>query len=510
MNSFLYRLLLVCLAVSGIGSYSAVAQCNNNYSITLPGQATQTVNNGTGTFSSIYCPGPTVSNQIVIQLNNNTGDIRFELFEVSQYVPFPGNNQDPLPPIDGVLVGRADLLSGQRVTFPVSPTRKLYELRNLLTACNNAKQQIIRVTLEPALSLVASVNGTGLGTTTTICPGTQVTLTASGGPSGAIYTFRDITGGIIGRNDTGVLSVTPTTSTSYTVTTNVPTCGANDVTQTIRIATSLSLTSDDADNIVNPPQTVTLTASGSSNGSYTWTQTQIGGVATPLAGNGATQTVTPTVTTTYTATANNAASCGPASLTLRPAGPLPVSLVSFEAARSRTGAQLRWTTASEQNNAYFAVERSTDGEAFAPIGKVTGAGTTSRRTDYSFVDNKLPGTLGGLVYYRLQQVDHDGSATYSQVQVVQVSQTNGKFDAEAFPNPYDRTLTVRFRSLGAGVATYVLHDAIGSTRLSGSLPTKATGVQELPLPQATALPAGIYYLTIRQGSQQQVLKLQHR
>lgn len=90
---------------------------------------------------------------------------------------------------------------------------------------------------------------------------------------------------------------------------------------------------------------------------------------------------------------------------------LPVRLVSFGANERDGAAGLSWVTASEENNAFFSIEKSTDLKSFETIGTVKGQGTTSRRTTYSFTDKELTTTS----YYRLKQVDNDGAFTYSQI-----------------------------------------------------------------------------------------------
>ncbi len=86
---------------------------------------------------------------------------------------------------------------------------------------------------------------------------------------------------------------------------------------------------------------------------------------------------------------------------------LGVSLSSFEAIiNEKNEVELLWTTLSETNNDYFLVQRSGPGVAFETIGHVEGNGTTNEEVRYQFSD-KNP--LNGLSYYRLVQVDFDGS-----------------------------------------------------------------------------------------------------
>lgn len=92
--------------------------------------------------------------------------------------------------------------------------------------------------------------------------------------------------------------------------------------------------------------------------------------------------------------------------------PLPVTLIQFTAKAHTAGSNLlTWKTATEKDNNFFAIESSTDGKVFNEVGKVTGKNTTSV-TNYEFEDKAPANTK---TYYRLKQVDFDGTATFSPV-----------------------------------------------------------------------------------------------
>lgn len=113
-----------------------------------------------------------------------------------------------------------------------------------------------------------------------------------------------------------------------------------------------------------------------------------------------------------------------------PASTLPITLVSFHATLQKGAVHLEWATASEQNNAFFTVERSADAVEFMPALQLPGAGNSNGMLHYSTVDDA---PLPGISYYRLKQTDLDGNYSYSPTVVVL-----GDLHAHCFhvfPNP---------------------------------------------------------------------------
>src|SRR4051812_27862818 len=94
-----------------------------------------------------------------------------------------------------------------------------------------------------------------------------------------------------------------------------------------------------------------------------------------------------------------------------------VELISFKAEKASENVILNWSTASEKNNDYFVVERSTDGIHFEPIGTVKGNGTSNQINYYTFEDHSFN---SGILYYRLKQVDLDNKYEYSKIKAVNV------------------------------------------------------------------------------------------
>jgi hypothetical protein len=92
--------------------------------------------------------------------------------------------------------------------------------------------------------------------------------------------------------------------------------------------------------------------------------------------------------------------------------PLPIELLSFTAEAAGEVVQLRWSTASERDNNYFTVERSSDAASFQDLLRVPGAGNSQAVLNYADVD---PAPLDGWSYYRLRQTDYDGMTSESAV-----------------------------------------------------------------------------------------------
>ncbi len=112
------------------------------------------------------------------------------------------------------------------------------------------------------------------------------------------------------------------------------------------------------------------------------------------------------------------------------ANPLPVELLSFEAVAEEGQVSLEWQTASEKDNDYFVVERSDDGDSFEELVMVEGAGNSSTIVSYRAQDVQ---PLIGKSYYRIKQVDFDGTINYSELRSVDIRVNN--YHLKLFPNP---------------------------------------------------------------------------
>ena len=168
-------------------------------------------------------------------------------------------------------------------------------------------------------------------------------------------------------------------------------------------------------------------------------------------------------------------------LTITYTNPLPVSLISFTASLQTNKALLTWKTASENNNSHFNVEQSIDGRNFKSIGKVMGAGNSSIEKNYSFLHSAV---AEGKNYYRLAQVDFDGTTKYSSIVSLNFL-ADLKLRIE--PNPVQSTLVVQANSSIVGKSYYITNTA-GKMVKNGNLTAESINI--------ATIASGVYILNV--------------
>ncbi|MGL4599422.1 MAG: T9SS type A sorting domain-containing protein, partial [Bacteroidia bacterium] len=128
---------------------------------------------------------------------------------------------------------------------------------------------------------------------------------------------------------------------------------------------------------------------------------------------------------------------------------LPVELSYFSAhCTPNNEAVLEWETASEINNHYFTLERSTDGIVFEDIAVVMGMGTSSQPHAYRFVDAEA---ISETSYYRLRQTDYNGQSETFPVRVLERTNCMGNSsEIIGFPNPAADRFVIQLAAKDAG------------------------------------------------------------
>jgi hypothetical protein len=140
-------------------------------------------------------------------------------------------------------------------------------------------------------------------------------------------------------------------------------------------------------------------------------------------------------------------------------GPLPVTLTSFTTACNNGAPLLEWTTASEQNSDYFQVEKSLDGTNWFEITRISALGNSSIGKNYQFRDIDTDDYFEG--YYRLKQVDFDGSFEYFGPTYVLCQTYKTQLSFEVFPNPVINEVFLKIKNNKQENINVVISDYTG-------------------------------------------------
>lgn len=174
--------------------------------------------------------------------------------------------------------------------------------------------------------------------------------------------------------------------------------------------------------------------------------------------------------------------------------PLSIELIDFSAQLDGRQVNLTWATASETDNDYFVIERSHDASVWFGIGEMDGAGNSAEILNYAMID---PSPLAGISYYRLKQIDFNGTAGYSELRPI----VNSNFESSVLiPNPANDQVIVQS---SCKIDNIELKNLLGQNCY---VETSRLSDNSLIL-DVTNLSAGIYNVSIRRNNTTEVLKL---
>lgn len=183
-------------------------------------------------------------------------------------------------------------------------------------------------------------------------------------------------------------------------------------------------------------------------------------------------------------------------------GPLPVKLVSFEAAERNRLVTLNWITSAEIDHDYFEVEHSTDGRNYVAVGRVKNGVQSNNLKNYTFA-HAQPGN--GQNFYRLKIVSTFGLVEYSQVIRLNLQSLNGA-SVRTYPNPFtDKVLIDVNMTQNAPVAITV--SQTNGAPVKSINKNLTAGKHTLQIDQLSSLPAGMYFITVVSGAERATFKV---
>lgn len=172
--------------------------------------------------------------------------------------------------------------------------------------------------------------------------------------------------------------------------------------------------------------------------------------------------------------------------------PLPIELLLFSVVQNGNKGVIAWSTATETNNDYFTLERSSDGSVFETVIQIDGAGNSSSVINYS-TEDKDP--FEGISYYRLKQTDFNGRTSYSHLAMLDYHH-DAEFSFNLYPNPNDGSgFNISIDSKKDDEVLVVVYDALGKETYSKVIITGSNNDDVYAVDPSGKLDSGIYLIT---------------
>jgi hypothetical protein len=184
--------------------------------------------------------------------------------------------------------------------------------------------------------------------------------------------------------------------------------------------------------------------------------------------------------------------------------PIPVELASFTAVTDDNSVVVTWSTATETNNSGFNVERSSNGQSFEKVTFVEGKGTSTEKQYYRFIDNA---PVSGKNYYRLSQVDFDGTINKSHVVEVDVELPLTYSLEQNHPNPFNPSTVINYQLANTGFVSLKVYDITGKEVAVLVNKEMKAGKHSIEFNAANTLASGTYFYELRAGDFVSIKKL---
>lgn len=183
---------------------------------------------------------------------------------------------------------------------------------------------------------------------------------------------------------------------------------------------------------------------------------------------------------------------------------VPVELSYFHFQQTRSGIRLEWETESEKNNYGFEIQRRIEETDWTNIGFISGKGTTTEKTYYSFQDNNV---TNGKYSYRLKQINYDGSYKYSKTIEVNFSGVSNYLLYQNYPNPFNSSTVIKYYLPEDTRVTLKLYDVLGNEIKTIVNDLEKAGEHQIEFNSDKTMSSGIYFYRLITNSFSRSVKM---
>jgi len=177
--------------------------------------------------------------------------------------------------------------------------------------------------------------------------------------------------------------------------------------------------------------------------------------------------------------------------------PLPVELTYFAGTLNGNNVELRWRTETEVNNYGFDIERTKENSDWITIGFVEGHGNSNSPKQFNFIDTDI--NQSGTYYYKLKQIDNDGTYEYSDVVSVEVAVPNKFYLSQNYPNPFNPDTRFDFALPEKQLVSLRIYNTLGEIVAEIVNEEREPGSYSVTF-DASRLPSGVYIYRLQTSS----------